>query len=111
MKTINNIKIIGVDAGYGNMKTANFCFHTGLTAYDTEPLFTKNMLVYEGHYYLIGEGHKTYTAEKTLDEDYYILTLATIAMELNREHLTFIFPPDCPSAGCWSRRTIILPTC
>lgn len=42
MKTINNIKIIGVDAGYGNMKTANFCFRTGLTAYDTEPLFTKN---------------------------------------------------------------------
>lgn len=88
MKTINNIKIIGVDAGYGNMKTANFCFRTGLTAYDTEPLFTKNMLVYEGRYYLIGEGHKTYTAEKTLDEDYYILTLAAIAMELNREQLT-----------------------
>ena len=88
MKTINNIKIIGVDAGYGNMKTANFCFRTGLTAYDTEPLFTKNMLVYEGRYYLVGEGHKTYTAEKTLDEDYYILTLAAIAMELNREHLT-----------------------
>lgn len=28
MKAINNIKIIGVDAGYGNMKTANFCFRT-----------------------------------------------------------------------------------
>lgn len=26
MKTIGNVKIIGVDAGYGNMKTANFCF-------------------------------------------------------------------------------------
>ena len=88
MKTINNIKIIGVDAGYGNMKTANFCFRTGLTAYDTEPLFTKNMLVYEGRYYLIGEGHKTYTAEKTLDEDYYVLTLAAIAMELGLEQLT-----------------------
>lgn len=88
MKTINNIKIIGVDAGYGNVKTANFCFRTGLTAYDTEPLFTKNMLVYEGRYYLIGEGHKTYTAEKTLDEDYYILTLAAIAMELGLKQLT-----------------------
>lgn len=88
MKTIDNIKIIGVDAGYGNMKTAYFCFRIGLTAYDTEPLFTKNMLVYEDRYYLVGEGHKTYTAEKTLDEDYYILTLAAIAMELNREHLT-----------------------
>ena len=30
MKTIGNIRIIGVDAGYGNMKTANFCFRTGV---------------------------------------------------------------------------------
>ncbi len=26
MKTIHNTKIIGIDHGYGNMKTANFCF-------------------------------------------------------------------------------------
>ena len=32
MKTINNIKIIGVDAGYGNMKTANFCFRADSAA-------------------------------------------------------------------------------
>ena len=25
MKNFNNIKIIGVDAGYGNMKTASCC--------------------------------------------------------------------------------------
>ena len=88
MKNKNGIYIIGVDHGYGNIKTANCCFPTGLTAYDTEPLFTGNMLVYNGRYYLIGVGHKTYTPEKTLDEDYYILTLAAIAMELNRENLT-----------------------
>ena len=40
MKTIHNTKIIGIDHGYGNMKTANFCFPTGITAYDHEPLFT-----------------------------------------------------------------------
>lgn len=88
MKEFNNIKIIGIDHGYGNMKTANFCFKTGLVAYDTEPLFTRDMLVYGGKFYLIGEGHKTYSAEKTLDEDYYVLTLAAIAMELNKEGLT-----------------------
>ena len=45
MKTFNEIKIIGVDHGYGNIKTANHCFRTGITAYDSEPLFTKDMLV------------------------------------------------------------------
>ena len=34
MKTIHNTKIIGIDHGYGNMKTANCCFPTGVTAYD-----------------------------------------------------------------------------
>lgn len=59
MKTIHNTKIIGIDHGYGNMKTANCCFPTGITAYDREPLFTADMLVYGGRYYLIGEGHKS----------------------------------------------------
>ena len=45
MKTIHNTKIIGIDHGYGNMKTANFCFPTGITAYDHEPLFTADMPV------------------------------------------------------------------
>ena len=30
MKTIKNTKIIGIDHGYGNMKTANHCFKTGM---------------------------------------------------------------------------------
>ena len=46
MKTIHNTKIIGIDHGYGNMKTANCCFPTGITAYEQEPLFTADMLVY-----------------------------------------------------------------
>ena len=55
MKTLNNFKIIGIDHGYGNIKTANHCFKTGITAHDSEPLFTKDMLTYNGKYYLIGE--------------------------------------------------------
>lgn len=45
MKTTHNTKIIGIDPGYGNMKTANCCFPTGITAYDHEPLFTADMPV------------------------------------------------------------------
>ena len=88
MKTINNTKIIGIDHGYGNMKTANCCFPTGITAYDHEPLFTADMLVYGGRYYLIGEGHKEFAPDKIKDEDYYVLTLAAIAKELKTENLT-----------------------
>ena len=70
MKTIHNTKIIGIDHGYGNMKTTNFCFPTGITAYDHEPLFTADMLIYNGRYYLIGEGHKEFIAEKGYDKNF-----------------------------------------
>ena len=39
--------------------------------------------VYNGMYYQIGEEHKEFCAEKTQDEDYYVLTLAAIARELD----------------------------
>ncbi len=88
MKAFNDIKIIGIDHGYGNMKTANHCFPTGILGYDAEPLFTADMLVYEGRYYLIGEGHKEFLPEKIHDEDYYLLTLVAIAKELKAEGIT-----------------------
>ena len=87
MKNCNGFKIIGVDHGFGNMKTANHCFPTGIARYDSEPLFTKDLLVYAGGYYLIGEGHKEFLPDKSMDEDYYVLTLAAIAMELADEDL------------------------
>ena len=83
-----NLLIIGIDHGYGNIKTANHCFQAGLAVYDYEPLFTKDMLVYNGRYYLIGEGHKEFVASKDLDGDYYALTLAAIAMELRDMNFT-----------------------
>jgi hypothetical protein len=75
MKTIKNTIIIGIDHGYGNIKTANFITPTGITAYDTEPLFSGNILVYDGIYYRIGEGHKAFIPDKATDNDFYILTL------------------------------------
>ena len=88
MKDFKNKVIIGIDHGYGNIKTANHIFKTGVMEYDAEPLFTKDMLVYNGKYYTIGEGHKEFKAEKQNDDDYYVLTLAAIAMELDDNDLT-----------------------
>ena len=88
MKNKNGIYIIGVDHGYGNIKTANCCFPTGVESSDTEPTFKNDLLIYQDRYYQIGVGHKEYAAEKVMDEDYYILTLAAIARELSREQIT-----------------------
>ena len=79
--------VIGIDHGYGNIKTASSCFRTSVKAYDTEPTFTSNMLVYNGRYYIIGEGHKEFIPEKQNDDDYYILTLAAVGRELYARNL------------------------
>ena len=88
MKEINDVFIIGIDSGYGNIKTANCCFPASVAVYDTEPVFKDNLLVYDGRYYLIGEGHKEFLADKTKDLDYYVLALAAIARELNIRKIT-----------------------
>lgn len=44
MKQFNDITIIGIDQGYGNMKTANTIFPTAITAYDTAPMFKGDVL-------------------------------------------------------------------
>lgn len=89
MKELQNGRIIiGIDHGYGNIKTANFCFRSGILSYDSEPTFTKDMLVYKDRYYLFGEGHKEFSAEKTKDDEYYVLTLAAIAKEMEGAGVT-----------------------
>ena len=84
----NETIIIGIDHGYGNIKTAHTCFKTGVTAYEKEPTFKSNLLVYQDRYYTIGDGHKEFTADKMADDDYYLLTLAAIGRELNYRKLT-----------------------
>ena len=72
MKKFNEMVVIGIDHGYGNMKTANCCFPTGIMKSDTEPTFVGDLLIWNGNYYSIGVGHKEFTADKFNDEDYFI---------------------------------------
>ena len=80
--------IIGVDTGNGNTKTAYYHFPSAVITHNGEPTFRNNLLVYNGRCYTIGEGHKEFLAEKPDDQDYYILTLAAVALELRRRGLT-----------------------
>lgn len=80
----NGIKIIGTDLGYGNCKGVNTVLHSGIISYDTEPVFQGNILEYNNKFYRVGEGHKSFLADKSMDDDFYILNLAVIARELQR---------------------------
>lgn len=79
----SNIRIIvGLDHGYGNMKTAHRVFRTGVECMEEEPIVSKNFVRYKDKFYVIGESHLVYQGNKTDSEDFYILTLAALAEEL-----------------------------
>jgi len=48
MKTNKNetIMVIGIDHGYGNMKTATRCFPSGVVRYEKEPIFLFTMVCF-----------------------------------------------------------------
>ena len=73
---------IGVDHGFAAMKSAHFSFPTGLVEYEHEPYTSKDVLEYSGKYYVVGTGRQPLQKDKTATEDYYLLTLAAIAKEL-----------------------------
>ena len=78
----NGVMIIGVDNGYGNTKCVHRTFPTGVIRSREKPAFSKDVLEFDGYFYIIGEGHKEFVPEKVVDEDFYILTLAAVAIEL-----------------------------
>ena len=62
--SMNGALIIGVDNGYGNMKTARRCFKTAIAKYDSAPVLSRDYIEYGGDYYVIGEGRKGFVADK-----------------------------------------------
>lgn len=67
--------LVAIDHGYGNVKTPNFIFPTGITAYSNEPAMATDTLCWAGRWYAIGDAHKEFIADKTADEDYLKLTI------------------------------------
>ena len=74
--------IMGIDHGYYAIKSRNFSFPAGVTAYTHEPYTLKNTLQIGGKYFVCGTGRQPILRDKTVNDNYYILTLAAIAMEL-----------------------------
>lgn len=82
-RSVSEEYVIGVDHGYAAMKTVHGSFPSGLVAYEHEPYTQKNVLEYGGTYYVVGSGRQPLQKDKTRTEDYYLLTLAAIARELD----------------------------
>ena len=74
--------ILAVDNGNGNMKTENTVFRTGIEFYNTEPIISKDYMRLGDKYFIVGESHMIYHADKTDNDDSYYLTAAAIVREL-----------------------------
>ena len=78
-----NTIAIGIDHGWSQIKTVNTdVFTSGVKEITTMPALYDNVLEYEGKYYKIGGERLEVKENKVLDENFYLLTLAAIAKEL-----------------------------
>ena len=84
--------IIGIDHGYYAIKTAHCSFPAGLTSYgEHEPYTRQGLLEFGGCFFVCGSGRQPIQRDKTMNDNYYLLTLAAIAKEIRQRGL----PPEC----------------
>lgn len=81
--------IIGVDTGNFNVKTANFCFPSGITQVDLGYKMGE-CLEYNGKNYTLKNTPIEIMEDKTVDERFLIMTLFSIAKELLYNEETFL---------------------
>ena len=78
------IEVIGVDHGWSGMKTVSQVFTSGVKEITTEPAFFNNIVEFRGSYYRVAGKRLEVRDLKIENDNFYILTLAAIAKELNR---------------------------
>lgn len=79
-----HIEVIGIDHGWSNMKTVSSVFTTGVKEVTTEPAFFDNVVEWDGAYYKVGGKRLEVRDTKVENDNFYILTLASVAKELGR---------------------------
>ena len=79
-----HIEVIGIDHGWSNMKTVSQVFTTGVKEISTEPAFFDNVVEWNGIYYKVGGKRLEVRDTKVENDNFYLLTLASVAKELNR---------------------------
>ena len=82
------ILLCGIDHGFSTMKTAHFVFENGVKELGGEASLLTNTMKIDGKYFKVGEGRLPLKDTKVEDEDYFLLTLAAIAKEMDYYGLT-----------------------
>ena len=75
--------ILGIDHGYYAMKTRNCSFPASIVNNGShEPYTRQNVLTFGGCFFVCGTGRQPIHRDKTINDNYYLLTLAAIAKEI-----------------------------
>ena len=82
MKRLQNKLIIGVDAGNYNTKTQTACFTSGFSELAGKGLKFEDMLEFEGGHFALSGSRKPVREDKTVNNDFFLLTLFAIGKEL-----------------------------
>ena len=83
--------IIGIDHGYYAIKTAHCSFPAADKLRRTRTLHPPRLLEFGGCFFVCGSGRQPIQRDKTVNDNYYLLTLAAIAKEIRQRGL----PPEC----------------
>lgn len=78
----NSIEIIGIDHGWSQMKTSNYCFNTSIKELPNVPAFTDNVLQYDNRHFAVGDERLEVLDSKVENENFYLLTLVAMAKEM-----------------------------
>ncbi len=80
--------VLGVDVGFGNTKSANSIFSSGVTKHKVMPPINTRVLETTSGIYSVGHPKNTIQESKTIDETTLVLTEAAIAEEMKRLDIT-----------------------
>ena len=87
MKKQGDSTIIGIDHGYGYIKSANSIIKSGIEAVPFRPPFDEDILEVSQRVYVAGQIRGEQMTDKTVTDDYYNLTLVGMAKELKYHKL------------------------
>ena len=108
----NRPVVIGIDHGFGNVKTSHACFKAGVIAHDKEPTFKSDLLICEGRYYTIGEEHKEFIPDKAGDQerDFRIFQIPVSGIRIENQKIRYFeFISSLQNRDCKAALRLIAP--
>ena len=87
MRMDKNTIVIGIDHGWSQMKTSNYCFNTSIKELPNVPAFTDNVLQYDNRHFAVGDERLEVLDSKVENENFYLLTLVAMAKEMKSRGL------------------------